>query len=460
MKAQSQPAHFKKVLILFAASLVVAMAAGACDPSSSPGESKGSKAASKKGCIEPENGSGCLPVAPAASRVDLAEPVFSAPASITNPLHPSSKVPQVIYGGQVDGKPFRTEFTLLPQTKKISVNGEEIDAVTMQYLAFSNGRILEVALDWFAQADSGAVWYLGEDVVNYEDGAVADTEGSWQAGKDGPAAMIMPASPKVGDVYRPENIPGFVFEEVTVKSVGQTVTGPSGPVSGAITVSELHMDGSLEDKTFAPGYGEFATGTPDGDQEIVSFAVPTDARPGPIPAPLTALSDSIRHAFDVTGRNDWKAADTAGAELAKAWEAYRSDVPEVLRKQVDRDLESLRAAISARKQAQAHEAALRVAQDGLDLRLRYEPVATVDLARLELWGRQLVIDSADANSGAVLGDATTLGWTMDRVRHTLDAAAAPKLDDLIANIRKAAEQKDFGSTSSGAAQLLAFLGAI
>ena len=36
--------------------------------------------------------------------------------------------------------------------------------------------------------------------------------------------MIMPADPQVGDVYRPENMPGFVFEEVVVTAVGVTVT--------------------------------------------------------------------------------------------------------------------------------------------------------------------------------------------------------------------------------------------
>jgi hypothetical protein len=34
----------------------------------------------------------------------------------------------------------------------------------------------EVALDFYAQADHGTVWYFGEDVYNSEKGAVADTE--------------------------------------------------------------------------------------------------------------------------------------------------------------------------------------------------------------------------------------------------------------------------------------------
>ncbi len=59
--------------------------------------------------------------------------------------------------------------------------------------------------------------------------------------------MIMPTSPKVGDVYRPENACGVVFEEVTVKAVGVAVSGPRGKVTGAIVVEELHMDAREED---------------------------------------------------------------------------------------------------------------------------------------------------------------------------------------------------------------------
>ena len=77
-----------------------------------------------------------------------------------------------------------------------------------QYVAFLDGRIQEVAYDFYAQADDGSVWYLGEDVFNFADGAIVDTHGTWIAGKDGPGAMIMPADPQIGDTYRPENIPG------------------------------------------------------------------------------------------------------------------------------------------------------------------------------------------------------------------------------------------------------------
>lgn len=126
-----------------------------------------------------------LKVAPESKRVDLEKPTFSKPTEITNPLYPIKELDQVLLLGQVEGKPFRTEVTLLPETKMIECDGKRIETLVSQYVAYLDGRIHEVALDWYAQADDGAVWYFGEDVFNYEDGVVADTEGTWIAGKDG-----------------------------------------------------------------------------------------------------------------------------------------------------------------------------------------------------------------------------------------------------------------------------------
>lgn len=117
--------------------------------------------------------------------------------------------------------------------------------------------------------------------------------------------MIMPANPKVGDVFRPENICGLIFEEVTVKSIGATVTGPSGPVSGAIVTSELHLDGSREEKVFAPGYGEFSTGS-GANLEAIAVAVPTDALTSSPPAELHTLLTSATSIFNVAGATTGK----------------------------------------------------------------------------------------------------------------------------------------------------------
>jgi hypothetical protein len=404
-------------------------------------------------CIKPENGRGCLPIAPERDRVDLARPSFSNPTAVTNPLHPSGSVGSVLMLGRVDRLPFRTEVTLLPETKTIRIGGRRVEALVSQYVAFLDGRIQEVALDWYAQADDGSVWYLGEDVFNYENGVVADNEGTWLAGKDGPAAMIMPADPQVGDVYRPENIPGVVFEEVTVKAVDQTVRGPRGPVAGAIVVEELHQDGTYEDKIFAPGYGEFLTGK-GGEVEAVALAVPTDALPGPPPVELTALTTGAESIFDAARRKDWQAASATLDSMLAAWDAYRTGgVPPLLDAQLGTALSFLVAGVDARQPADTCQAALDVARAALDLQLRHRPVAEIDRARMGLWADQVVVDAAARRRGAVVGDAATLEWVWDRIAHTVDAPTGRTIESQLRNLGAAADAASFKRASAVAARL-------
>ena len=112
-----------------------------------------------------------LPVAPESQRVDLSVPRFSDPTNVTNPLFPVSRQESVLLLGRVDGQPFRTEVTLLPETRIIEWQGQPVETLVSQYVAYLGGRIHEVAYDFYAQDDAGAVWYFGEDVFNFKDGA-------------------------------------------------------------------------------------------------------------------------------------------------------------------------------------------------------------------------------------------------------------------------------------------------
>jgi len=401
------------------------------------------KPATATDCIQVVDQSGeptdtCLPIAPASERVDLATPTFSKPTRITNPLHPTSEVTQVIMGGHVEGKPFRTEVTLLPETKPIAWGGKTVDTAVIQYVAYLDGRIHEVALDWYAQADDGSVWYFGEDVFNYEEGRVADTEGTWLAGDETPAAMIMPAKPTVGDVYRPENAPGVVFEEVRVEKVNQTVPGPSGNISGAIEVSELHMDGKREGKIFAPGYGEFSTGSEAGDLEAVSLASPTDSRQGPVPAEFPALSKVVSEVYDSAVADDVERVNQAAQALGAAWEAVRvKGIPPRMDSQMRVDIDALKSAAGGQDWEAVHSAALRIAQNDIDLRLLYEPAVDIDIARLQLWTRQLPVDVADGDSGLVLADVAALERVWERTRHGVEPTAP--MDAAMQELHKAAD---------------------
>jgi len=393
-----------------------------------------------------------LPTAPHRARVDLDKPVFSNPTDITNPLFPVSNQARVLLLGHVDGLPLRIEVTLLANTRVIDLHPRPVETLVSQFVAFLDGRIHEVAVDHYAQADDGAVWYLGEDVFNYEDGVVADNEGTWLAGIDGRAAMIMPADPQIGDVWRPEDICGLVFEEVTATSTGVTVIGPSGQIQGALMVEELHMDGVLEPKTFAPGYGEFTSGSAAGDLEALALAVPPDALSTPTPAELETLFSGAVEIFDAAQSGDWNAPSAILGTMTSAWNGFQGgDVPPLLDTQMDGVLAALATAVAAQQAAGAGQAAIDVARASLDLQLRHRPVAEVDLDLLDLWARQLLIDIVAGDQGGILGDIVTIQWIRDRLAGAVDDAELSRVDARVGELRAAGRTRDLARAVRAAA---------
>jgi len=435
--------HFPKLLAGMAAAAIAVAACG--DTGGKKGDT--SAAASTAGSGSP------VTTAPESARVDVAEPTFSDPTNITNPLFPITEVTHVIQLGKEGKVALRHEVTLLPETKTIEWNGQQVETIVSQFVAYGDGRILETAVDFFAQADDGSVWYFGEDVFNYENGVVANTDGTWLAGKDGPPGMIMPADPQVGDVYRPENIPGFVFEEVTVKSVDETVNGPRGPVEGAVVVKEALMDGTLEDKTFAPGYGEFQAVVVTAKELVTAaLAVPTDTLPEPAPAELGTISSSAVAVLEAAQSEDWSAAQVSGDTVSTAWDTYRrGDVPELLAQQMSDALDALTGAVADKDAAGTSQAALDVGLASLDLQLRHRPQAEIDVARLGLLAHQVIVDAQADDSGAVAGDVVVLETIWDRVRNAVtDSSAAQQVQTALDDLNNAAEAGDTQAAAAAA----------
>jgi hypothetical protein len=399
------------------------------------------------------------PTAPRNDRVDLTTPSFSNPTNVDNPLFPIGDLHSAILLGNDEGHALKIETTLLPGTKTIEWKGKKIKTLISQFVSYLDGRIHEVALDWYGQADDGAVWYFGEDVFNFQDGVVADTHGTWLTGKDGPPGMIMPANPQLGVAFRPENIPGFVFEEVVVKQAALTVPGPRGPVQGAIVGQENHViEGFYEDKTFAPGYGEFRSGV-GGNLEALALAVPTDARPGGVPAALATISRGANDIFEAAAAGNWDAAAATLNTMRAAWAAHEAtgSVPPLLDTQMSRALDALAGnplvpAVDARNDEGAREAALDVSQAAMDLQLQYRPVTEVDLDRFDVWSKQLLVDSGsvEGDTGHIAGDVAALARVWDRIAHTVDKAVARDIEAQLKRLDKAAKKEDVAKATDAA----------
>ena len=440
--------------------LVAIFAASACQPgptsrptvptAATPAPTAAAVASPTTAPLIPQPPIGDLQVHPESDRVDLAMPTFSNPTEITNPLFPVSSQASVLLLGIVDDLPFRTEVTLLPETRVIAWAGQQVEVAVSQYVAYLDGEIHEVAYDLYAQDDAGNVWYFGEDVYNFEAGVIVDTHGTWIAGRDGPAAMIMPAQPAVGDVYRPENVPGLVFEEVVVRQIDKSLDGPFGQIPGGLEVEEFHMDGATEVKDFAPGYGEFYTAA-DGEVEALAMAVPTDAGEPGVPADLAALEAGALAAFAAAGTRDWASAEAAVADVRAGWDGYRSTgVPQLVEPILAAAIDDLDSAVRARRDGNAQRAAIDVMRTTLDLELRHRPVVEVDRARFALWLDELVLDAAARDLQRVRSDFFSLDYVRDRIATSLDATEGPAINLGLEALLDAIAERDF----AGAAEIV------
>lgn len=236
-----------------------------------------------------------------------------------------------------------------------------------------------------------------------------------------------------------------------MKRIGETVRGPTGPVPGAMIGQELHFPGEVENKTFAPGYGEFFSGV-GGDVEVTALAVPTDAAPGPTPAQLETVFAGAIHVYEQTRSEDWAGAAATVRTMASAWRSFQDgDVPSRLGAQITRELEEVARAVGARKLSGASHEALDVANANLDLELRYRSPVEIDMSRFEVWVRQLQLDAEAKNEAAVLGDVTILEWIRDRV--TPDDSDRSRIDDQLRYLRAAADAGEFKVVTEDAARL-------
>ena len=176
----------------------------------------------------------------------------------------------------LDGSKQRVVVTVTHETKEIS----GIPARVVHDVVTEDGAVIEDTYDWYAQDKDGNLWYLGESTKEYEDGNIASTAGSWQAGVDGAEpGLILPADPSVGMSYRQEYYKGHAEDSAEVLSLDEWTEVPAGAYKHLLMTKEftpLEPD-VLEHKFYARGVGPVlaltvAGGT--GREELVAMKRP------------------------------------------------------------------------------------------------------------------------------------------------------------------------------------------
>jgi hypothetical protein len=197
---------------------------------------------------------------------------FSHPREITNPYLPLSSLDQDVLEGREGSKELRIERTIKPDIHKtFKVGKQTVEVLVMEDREFESGKLSEVTLDYFAQADDGTVYYLGEDVDEYKDGKVAGHSGAWLYGKQTKVpGVIMPPNPRMGDKFRSEDVPKITTEDNEVVSLSEAVTVPAGTYENCLKVKEVLSDGATEYKYYAKGVGCVRELPEDGDVPLKS----------------------------------------------------------------------------------------------------------------------------------------------------------------------------------------------
>jgi hypothetical protein len=81
----------------------------------------------------------------------------------------------------------------------------------------------------------------------------------------------------------------------------------------------------------------------------------------------------------------------------------------------------------------------------------------VDLDRLDLWARQLLLDDAADDPGAVAGDAATMQVIWDRSGHAVDPVAAGQVEGALRTLRDTAAAEDLAAAAAAVPALRAAL---
>ena len=191
---------------------------------------------------------------------------FHNPLTIDNKYLPLKPGTTMISKGTSEGDPTRDVAVVSNETKE--VNG--ISTRVVHDDGYVKGKHEVTTDDWYAQDDSGNVWYMGEyttDLTSKKN----PHEGSWEAGvKGAEAGIVMEADPKVGDSYNQEFSKDIAEDKATVLSLNDKLSVPYGSFTNVLKTkdfSPLEPD-IVENKYYAPNVGEIKAINVKGDQEV------------------------------------------------------------------------------------------------------------------------------------------------------------------------------------------------
>ena len=205
------------------------------------------------------------------SNNDPPDPVFdqtsfgAGSATVTNALFPLVVDSAALFRTLTPDGVETIVVEVLDETRVV----DGVECAVVRDRVYEDDLLVEDTRDWFAQDAAGNVWYLGEEVTNYEyddEGNLlgTDSDGAWESGQDvagigqtATAGIQMKAAPIVGDTYFQEFYPGQAEDKAAVLALAVPVTLADGTSFTCLHTRETTAlePGAMDDKYFADGVG-------------------------------------------------------------------------------------------------------------------------------------------------------------------------------------------------------------
>ena len=174
--------------------------------------------------------------------------------------------------------------TVTNKTKLI----DGVTCVVVNDLVEEDGVPIENTDDWYAQDQTGNVWYCGEISRNYElfegddpeEAELVDIDGSWKAGRDGAKpGILIGSAPQVGDIYQQEVALGEAEDIAKIISTAgneSVAAGFSCNYQCVIAEDSTPIEpGVYENKHYVPGLGLILEEDMEGNRvELIKFSTP------------------------------------------------------------------------------------------------------------------------------------------------------------------------------------------
>jgi hypothetical protein len=163
---------------------------------------------------------------------------------------------QLTLAGEEEGERVELTITVLNETREI--NGTETRVIEERET--SGGELVEVSRNFFAMCEeTNSVFYFGEEVDEYENGAIVGHEGGRRAGEGANRpGIIMPGTILLGSRYHQEIAPNVAMDRAEIINMGQAIQTPSGEFTDTLITQEttpLEPD-VVELKYYAAGVGQ------------------------------------------------------------------------------------------------------------------------------------------------------------------------------------------------------------